>query len=167
MKTPSSFMEAFKQSATVHDVLVQMGMASDHTWCREQRPAYAARMEELISGGLRGRNGDQGPRSLSAFLNRLEREAFDQPNLPFPEEQVPRKSLEELVAAFEGDVPVLWIDEELGEVTIRMAISSPDLMKRAIELTHNCAVRTREVANRMNWRLKIILELARRASGDE
>jgi hypothetical protein len=162
MKTPNSFMEAFKQSTTVQDVLVQMGMATDHAWCREQRPEYAARMEELISGGLVRRTT---PR---AMVEEMKRQRAARGGLfPYSQEESARAKTQELLAAVHRLLPVVCLDSDANDVTIYQAWESVDLLDRAVQAIYELAEAKKVESEEMLRCLRAAQELLKRKRSDD
>jgi hypothetical protein len=163
MKAPESFKNAYVDARSVDDVLVRMSMAKTHVHVRELDQAYACRVEELIAGGLKEDPKSRSPDTIEKLIKDLDRRAFTQLPLPFPEEQIAHEPLERLLAAIEAALPVLWIDDETGEViTIRVAVERPALLEKAVALLHEYAVSTRKTANHANWCLRAVAEVANR-----
>lgn len=165
MKVSSSYAEAFKRSSTPQDVLVHLGLMSLHAEMKrglaEKAPEYAALMEESLGGYLRERKVTPKG-TYEELVKRLNQEAHEQPQLPFPEEQIPRKPLDDLLVAIEKLRPIIWHDPELGGVTIRMAVESRDLMKKVVEIVHLEAVAIRRKADEANFLYRAILNVAER-----
>jgi hypothetical protein len=151
-------------SKSIDDLLNEWGLTSEHEIARKTIPPYAYKMEELVARVGSDRPGTPPPRKkqrLDEIVDDLNRR-WTQAQL-FTDEELPQRPIEELIAALEAVLPsVLFVDAELGEVTIRGAAASRNLWERAIKAIHEFALSQRVAADKINRCVKIAMEIAKR-----
>lgn len=163
MKTSLRWPDALKNSASVTDVLVHMGMASAHEKFRVQDAAYTAHVEELINNGL-ARKRRPTPRALAEEMNRA-REARTG-LFPITQEEAARAKTAALLAAIHHLLPVVCSDAEGNAITIYDAWESVDLLDAAVQAIYVLSDAKKLDSEEMLRCLRAAQELLKRKRAD-
>lgn len=165
-RPPRGFLNDFRSADSVADLLKRKGWEKGHEAGRIVCPDYTTGMEILIERELPNeRSSSQS--TLEKNLRDLDR-CLREPRLPFPQEQIPDKSIEEQIELLESRWPAgLWetIDRETGEVrviTVSDIVASPSLRDEALAKFHKRASKLKDALADANWDLALVANLLAR-----
>ena len=143
-------------------VFNRWGLSSEHAKVVDDVPPYAFKFVEFIEEHLKR------PKSREARTVEEWNRAWENPELPFPDDQIPHQPLEKLIFALEDTLrylnqpEILFDDSDVGEVTIRRALDSRRLWEKAMRVIHDLSVTKRVDADRANSCTRIAFDIAKK-----
>jgi len=159
----------------VGHALRQMGLEADHAFALKEIPAYAQVMEDFLQRQYKAPAPEQ--RTNRQSTERLVRNLNDrlmQPDLPWPEEEMPHRPVDELLDLLEerlqklGFGDFLFYDDDGVEVTLRGAFhaGSLRLWERTATIIQDFANAKRRQADKANACVKLAEEIFKRARNE-